>query len=268
MLNIILLLFTKNKSCQRFLDNIVRRFQYWMGIGSGDLVINSGESVITQKINERYKFSSNTLTIFDVGANKGQFIQMVLKNIDQQDIQIHAFEPAIETYKLLADRYENHTNIQLNNTGLGLQPGTHTLYYDKPGSGLASLTKRRLDHFNIDFQYSEKIEIDTLDHYCSANKIDRIHLLKMDVEGHELDVLNGAINLFEDNKIEMVTFEFGGCNIDTHTFFQDFYYFFHKHSMDQIYRLTPSGYLFPIKEYREEYEQFRTSNFLVFKKNN
>ena len=264
MLNKIPLLFTKYEPCQRFLANIVRRLQYWMGVGSGTSIINSGESVIIQKLNEQYKFSDNALTIFDVGANKGQFIQMVLKNIDRHDIQIHAFEPANETYELLTDQFRDHANIKLNNIGLGLNPGTHTLYYDKPGSGLASLTKRRLDHFNIDFKYSEKIETDTLDHYCATNQIDCIHLLKLDVEGHELDVLKGATKLFENNKIEMVTFEFGGCNIDTRIFFQDFYYFFYKHGMDRIYRLTPSGYLIPIKKYREEYEQFRTSIFLVF----
>ena len=61
----------------------------------------------------------------------------------------------------------------------------------------------------------------------------------------------------------MVTFEFGGCNIDTRTYFQDFWYFFREHGMHRVYRITPTGLLVPILGYREELEQFRTTNFLV-----
>jgi hypothetical protein len=60
----------------------------------------------------------------------------------------------------------------------------------------------------------------------------------------------------------MVMFEFGGCNIDTRTYFQDFFYFFKKHDMS-IYRITPSGFFHPIPKYLEELEQFRTTNFLA-----
>jgi hypothetical protein len=69
--------------------------------------------------------------------------------------------------------------------------------------------------------------------------------------------------MFGDRKIRMVSFEFGGCNIDSRTYFQDFYYFFRDHGMKEIFRITPSGYLVPIHDYREIYEQFRTTNFLV-----
>ena len=48
---------------------------------------------------------------------------------------------------------------------LGKEIGEMTLYYNKPGSGLASLSKRRLEHFNIDFDESEIVKVDTLDHY-------------------------------------------------------------------------------------------------------
>jgi len=58
--------------------------------------------------------------------------------------------------------------------------------------------------------------------------------------------------------------ESSGCNIDSRTFFQDFFYFFKKYGMSNITRITPTGYLAPIHRYQEVYEQFRTSNFLVF----
>lgn len=63
----------------------------------------------------------------------------------------------------------------------------------------------------------------TVDDYCRESHVEHIHLLKIDVEGHELDVLHGATEMFQRKAIDVVTFEFGGCNIDTHTFFQNFF---------------------------------------------
>ena len=136
------------------------------------------------------------------------------------------------------------------------------LHYDSAGSGLASLTRRKLDHFGIDFSKNEEVLIDTVDHYCTENSIGHIHLLKIDIEGHELDALAGAKVMFANRAIDIVTFEFGGCNIDTRTFFQDFWYFFHDANY-KLLRVTPSGYLHPLESYKEIHEQFRTINFVA-----
>jgi len=163
----------------------------------------------------------------------------------------------------LSDNAKGYSNVRLNNFGLGKESGEFELFYNEIGSGLASLSKRRLDHFGIDFRYSEKVRIETLDDYCWNQKVQNIDLLKLDVEGHELDVLQGGIQMFQGKRIRMVSFEFGGCNIDTRTYFQDFWYFFQENRMARIFRITPSGHLVPIPQYKEVYEQFRTTNFLV-----
>ena len=66
----------------------------------------------------------------------------------------------------------------------------------------------------------------------------------------------------------MVSFEFGGCDIDTRTFFQDFWYFFRERGMGNVHRMTPTGFLAAVNRYDENYEQFRTTNFLVEKTTN
>jgi hypothetical protein len=85
----------------------------------------------------------------------------------------------------------------------------------------------------------------------------------MDVEGHELEILLGAPEVLKNIKI--IQFEFGGSNIDTRTFFQDFWYYFQSTGFE-IYRLTPSRPML-IKNYNERDEVFRATNFIAVRKN-
>jgi len=250
---------TANSSSQKILEKLVIKAQFLMGIGSGGDVQTSGEASVFELLKKRGK---PPYCIFDVGANKGQFLHLVSGHISDVDCSIHCFEPSTTAFKELNDSATGKRHIKLNNLALGEEPNHSVLYCDNEGSGLASLTKRRLEHFNIDFSKEERVPVDTIDSYCRANEIDFIDLLKIDIEGHELAALAGASDMLKNHSIGIITFEFGGCNIDTKTFFQDFWYFFQALGF-VIYRITPSGYLHPLKAYKEIYEQFRTINFVA-----
>lgn len=153
----------------------------------------------------------------------------------------------------------------MNNVGVGKECGEAVLHYDEPGSGLASLTKRNLVHEQTLFDKSEVVRLTTIDDYCSENNICRINLLKLDIEGHELNALVGASALFRRQAIDVVTFEFGGCNIDTRSFFKDYWLFFVRAGME-LFRITPSGYFNPIHRYGEFNEQFVTTNYMAVAK--
>lgn len=252
-----------NHKIQKIFEELILDFQYFEGIGAGTDLLSSGEIIIFEKLIDITKNHTDPINIFDVGANKGLFIQLIIEYMHGNDCIIHAFEPSKYPMKTLSEKYSSSKNINLNNFGLGKTEGEFKLHYDKPGSGLASLSKRKLDHFGINFEQSEMVKIKTLDQYCYENKVRFIDLLKLDVEGYELVILEGGIKMFEEKRVRMVSFEFGGANIDSRTFFQDFYYFFKNVNMTNIFRITPSGYLYPIQTYKEIYEQFRTTNFLV-----
>lgn len=106
--------------------------------------------------------------------------------------------------------------------GLSNEPSTQTLFFDKKTSELASLYKRELTHYNIDMSQTEEVKLTTLDLYCTKNNITKIDLLKLDVEGHEINALKGGTEMINSDKVSIIQFEFSGCNIDSRTYFQDF----------------------------------------------
>ena len=108
-----------------------------------------------------------------------------------------------------------------------------------------------------DFQ--EQINVVKFEDYSKKEGINNIDFIKLDIEGHELADLIGMGNLIK--KIKVFQFEFGGCNIDTRTYFKDFYYFFKNNNFD-LYRITPIGSEF-LPEYRESDEFFSTTNYIA-----
>jgi FkbM family methyltransferase len=194
--------------------------------------------------------------VLDVGANIGEWSAALLNTAP--NATVYAFEPSSAAFKQLATRFSSDGRLDTINAAVSDEIGTAELWSDTPGSGLASLSKRRLDHFNIDFNYSEEVPVLTLDSWSSDNAVHAV-LLKMDVEGHELAVLHGAKETLRE--VQVVQFEFGGCNIDSRTYFQDFFYFFQEAGF-RLLRLGPKG-LDPVSFYSEHDEVFTTTNYFA-----
>lgn len=256
--------FTGNRLCQRLLDDLVIAAQYLQGIGVGAEVLTSGEEVIFDRLRRYARGLDRPLCIFDVGANRGHFLTMTLDSLRDCPLHVHSFEPSPKAFALLSDTARPHDNVTINNFALGRTAGEFELFYDAEASVFASLTKRRLAHRDRDICLSEIVAVDTLDAYCAARNIAAIDLLKIDVEGHELDVLQGGAGMFRQGGVQFVSFEFGDANVDTRTFLKDYFEFFTANRM-RLSRITTSGYCHEITRYKESVEQFRVSNFLCYK---
>ena len=195
----------------------------------------------------------------DIGANKGLYTKYLLSKLDY--IECHLFEPSKYNSQILKDSFSSKGKVKINELGLSNVNSRTKLFSDKSGSTLASLTKRRLEHLDIEMLFEEEVVIKRFDNYWE-NKDNLIDYVKIDVEGHELDVLEGFGELIKNTKL--IQFEFGGCNIDTKTFFQDFWYFFTQNDFD-IFRITPKGFI-QIKNYSEQDEYFITTNYIALNK--
>ena len=184
--------------------------------------------------------------------------QLALSRIGP-DLRLHAFEPSQSVFNGLQSRFAN-SNIKLWNFGLGERDESVTLYSDAQGSGLASVFNRHLEHFNLHMQPQETVRLCRLDDFCRENAIEKIHLLKVDVEGNELFVFKGAGDVIASGKAEILQFEFGGTNIDSRTYFRDFWELLTPKY--RLYRILKDGFA-KIDKYSELEEVFLMTNFLA-----
>ena len=232
-----------------------------MNYGRASDYDNNGETDVIRSVGGLVGTPSTVL--FDVGANKGEFTRHILEEWGGMAYQLYAFEPSRGTFEILKNSLEVSPFVHLFNVGFGEKPEKVELYYDHEGSGLASVYPRDLSHHHINFTGHETIELTTLDIFCQKNGISNIDFLKLDVEGHELAVLRGARQLLEEGKIKLIQFEFGGCNIDSRTFFRDYFKFFEKDF--KLHRVLSKG-LKPIDAYSERLEVFQSANYLAIRK--
>jgi FkbM family methyltransferase len=233
-----------------------------MNFGRASDYQHNGEEEVLQQV--RGMITSPAPVLFDVGANKGEFTRRILEVWRGKEFQLYAFEPSARTFDLLLKNFlPKEPNVHLVNLGMGEKPGRVDLFFDKEGSGLASVYPRDLSYHNINFSDHETIELTTLDLFCEQKGISSIDFLKLDVEGHELAVLGGGKKMFDAGKVGIVQFEFGGCNIDSRTFFRDYYNFFKKDFV--LYRILSNG-LRPIEKYSEKLEVFQSANYLAVRR--
>lgn len=244
------------KLFQSFFERLFRISLRGMNYGVGGTVETSGELYIINYIKGELK--NKNPVIFDVGANHGQYLSSLLGSFKENCI-IYSFEPSKACMKSL-EKFHNK-NVYIHNLALSSKAGEMELNYDHVGSVLASVYQGNQDHYSKNFTLSEKIEAITLDEFCKSENIRQVDFLKIDVEGHEFDVLQGAENFLKNNRIRFIQFEFGPGSMDGRVYLK---YFFNLLCNYDIYRILKNG--IQKINYHERYEIFLTSNYLAINK--
>ena len=160
----------------------------------GNGLRNRANKLFNSYLLDHIDFAHDDLVI-DCGANYADLWLSLNGLID--DGKYVTFEPGIREH--LSINYNAPNGIHLKK-GLSKNDEVVTYYANE----------RDADSSIIEpLNYSHKIEIETitLDNYVKENKIDKIKLFKLDAEGFEPEIIDGALNSF--NKIEYIALDGG-----------------------------------------------------------
>ena len=132
-------------------------------------------------------------TVFDIGANAGQFIEFALETLPESTI--HAFEPMPECFAILCARYGGLPQVRLHCVALSDQDGTGTFYvseHDPSSSLLESDTQMASTFPHNRTARTTTVHLARLDAFSEELRQDARLLVKLDVEGAELSVLRAG----------------------------------------------------------------------------
>jgi len=175
---------------------------YTMKLNSSGGGIHSNLMKISQKGGEREpellyvlrKEIEKGMLCMDLGANIGYVTLLMAENVGSTG-KIYAIEPDPANVGLLNINVglNNYTDrVKIFNIGMSNRYGEMNFYVGK-SSNLGGMTKTKNTKSN-----SIKVGVDTLTNFCENNDIPK--LIKMDIEGHEVEVLEGMYDLVRNKK--------------------------------------------------------------------
>ena len=139
--------------------------------------------------------------LFDVGGNVGQTVASFLENFNEP--RIYSFEPSPATFETLRAAYGHASRVRLENLALGDREDSLPFHVTKDHSVNDSLLEPVWDAQ----AKTVAVQVTTLDRYCEQHGIESIDYLKIDTQGYDLKVLEGARRLFLEKRIRMFSVE-------------------------------------------------------------
>lgn len=165
--------------------------------GEGDLGLDAFRDM------RRLSARDRRPVVFDVGANVGQSVDCFRESLGNPII--HSFEPDPESFSELRRRNAAAPDVHLNNFALGSERGTAELFQNTC-SDMSSLLEGGTESWGT-IKGKTRVDIRTLDDYCSERGVTQIDILKSDTQGYDLEVLKGAEQLLARRRVRLVYIE-------------------------------------------------------------
>ncbi|GGI58028.1 FkbM family methyltransferase [Winogradskyella haliclonae] len=142
---------------------------------------------------ENYKSNRTNLTVLDVGSNFG-YLGAVWADSIAKNGKVLAFEPNKNLFASITKTIEANAhfknNFEIHNLAVGAENKTITINASNFSSNAESM-ETAIEAYEV--------EMVTLDDFLNKKSIQQVDVIKIDVDGIELDILKGAINLLKQN---------------------------------------------------------------------
>ena len=196
--------------------------------------------------------------VIDVGAHSGAWSRRVLQI--KPDAKIIALEPHPDSFRSLSQI----APVLALNVGCGSHREKRPLFDHfgrDGGTEHASFLREAITTHKGSQAVEHMATMVRLDDLIEELGIERVDLLKIDVEGLEYDVLKGALRSLETGLFDAIQFEFNEMNVFSRVFMHDFFELMKGYC---FYRLLPHG-LLPLKRYIPLTEIFAYQNIVAKK---
>ena len=221
----------------------------------------SGEKYFLEKLLPLY-LPNDKFFVLDIGAHIGEYTKKIASA--NPNASIWAFEPNPKTFMKLKENIKE-TNVLMVNKGLGSKEAEVAFYdrKDRDGSSAhGSLYREVIEEIHHVESVELIVPLTTLDDCTQEVSRKKISLIKIDAEGHELEVLKGARELIEGNWVDLFHIEFNEMNIISRVFFKDIALILSSY---QAYRILPNGVI-QLKESPFRTELFGFQNIIFVNK--
>ena len=180
------------------------------------------ESEILSFLRERFELSTKSTQMIDVGANVGNHIHGLSKYFDF----FHAFEPDPRNFQLLKANMALRNNVCCHETALSDKQGRAVLLTDNRNSGKSQIIKKNSQTAQTQNKNAIIVKTERLDNVISDES--KVGFIKIDVEGHELQVLKGASRILKQQKplilLEVLAQQIDGGHSPALDFLKEFGY--------------------------------------------
>ncbi len=199
------------------------------------------------------------MCVIDVGAHYGEWSCSLLSQSGGRDVRVHAFEPSSYTFERLRQALGAVDGVTLNRSAVSDSPGRLALQIVHAGAGSNSLVPFTAGEYRPNGE-TEEVPVTTVEAYCAAEGLRRVHLLKVDAEGHDLAVLRGASAMLAENRVDCVQFEYNRRWIDSRAFLLDAFDLLNPLGYT-VGKVTPAGIEF-YDRWHSELETFTEGNYV------